>query len=348
MSLVGIHDDQGFSNDTARVRGRRTRSEDDTSLPQIWNQRGSDSSKLLDFLAVSKIALYRTGSTGGNRTLSVTTGKTSPSKWPMTGISIFRWWLLKTSNWDLKCLSYLPRICFGFLVADDVGGWLVIGTMRKFRSANGINRSSLAWDSFGWQGYGIRKQIDFEFFFFNVSKTKTFKPWKKSIEATAPATLFKTSWSPVDWLMFFQVQCWHHLHWRSSDATTSCLASMSSCLHDRSSRTSIHRPCLGEVHTSSTPISSMPESAESKGQGGQGPINGKQQLEHNRDRMAPRSSKVRFFVKEKLRGIGDMLFWPAWLLLFGMKMTSVKRYEDLEALGGQIIEGDECAAMVFV
>jgi len=92
----------------------------------------------------------------------------------------------------------------------------------------------------------------------------------------------------------------------------------------------------------------MPESAESKGQGGQGPINGKQQLEHNRDRMAPRSSKVRFFVKEKLRGIGDMLFWPAWLLLFGMKMTSVKRYEDLEALGGQIIEGDECAAMVFV
>ena len=32
-----------------------------------------------------------------------------------------------------------------------------------------------------------------------------------------------------------------------------------------------------------------------------------------------------------------------------MKMTSVKRYdEDLEALGGQIIQGDECAAMVFV
>ena len=84
------------------------------------------------------------------------------------------------------------------------------------------------------------------------------------------------------------------------------------------------------------------------GQGGQGPINGKQQLEHNRDRISPMSSKVRFFVKEKLRGIGDMLFWPAWLLLFGMKMTSVKRYEDLEALGGQIIEGDECAAMVFV
>lgn len=48
MSLVGIHDDQGFSNDTARVRGRRTRSEDDTYLPQIWNQRGSDSSILLD------------------------------------------------------------------------------------------------------------------------------------------------------------------------------------------------------------------------------------------------------------------------------------------------------------
>lgn len=150
--------------------------------------------------------------------------------------------IIENFHSDLKCLSYLPRSCFGFLVADDVGGWLVIGTMRKFRSANGINRSSLAWDSFGWQGYGIRKQIHFEFFYFNVSKTKTFKPWKKSIEATAPATLFKTSWSPVDWLIFFQVQCWHHLHWRSSDATTSCLASMSSCLYD--SVQIVHSSCM--------------------------------------------------------------------------------------------------------
>lgn len=36
------------SSDTVKVRGNRTRSEDDTFLPQIWNQRGSDSSNFLD------------------------------------------------------------------------------------------------------------------------------------------------------------------------------------------------------------------------------------------------------------------------------------------------------------
>lgn len=257
----------------------------------------------------------------------------------MTGINIFRWWSLKTSigTWNAWATCPVSR-----------GGWLVISTLRKFRSANGINRSSSAWNSCGWQRYEIRKQIDFEFFYFDVSKTKTSKLQYKHWSYMSPRWTSLPCWL-VDWYRFNAGTTYiEGPQMRRRRAWAAC---HHACIILYSaSRTPVPWWTCGkcEVHTSSTPISNMPESGGPKGQGGQGPINGKQQLEHNRDRMARMSSKLGFFVEEKLRGIGDMLFWPAWLLLFGMKMTSVKRYEDLEALGGQIIEGDECAAMVFV
>lgn len=254
--------------------------------------------------------------------------------------------IIENFHSDLKCLSYLPRSCFGFLVADDVGGWLVIGTMRKFRSANGINRSSLAWDSVGRDTEsGNRSTLNSFTLMFQKLRLSSHgkKHWSYS-SSHAFQNIVKPCWL-VDFFPGSMLAPPTLKVLRCDDVVPRQHVIMP--VWQRPDRPFIVHALVRSIHL----LPRFQVCLRAQGQrakGGQGPINGKQQLEHNRDRMAPMSSKVRFFVKEKLRGIGDMLFWPAWLLLFGMKMTIVKRYEDLEALGGQIIEGDECAAMVFV